>query len=292
MTSPGEEELAYLRQANASLRQSLEQLSNLQQLTLHIAAARSTEQLFRAMVAMLPSILPVIGTEALFRRPDSPTLFQLRHVYEPGAELASIPEQALEWARQRQAQCVLPLSQGAVIHCPLLFGQQDFGHLLVYISDADAHYNEATSIALDILAGQMSVTTSHLWNEARLEDENLTLKSRHQLLEDIVRAYPQSLLALDASGRLLYSNISAATIFGRNLSTLNGMHYQIVFPSEIADTISELFRPIQKGLPSPQKRLRFNNFLGEPRGLELSATPLPLPDKRSAGMLLLGEVVE
>lgn len=283
-----ENELIYFRQANVSLRQSLEQLSSVQMSTLQMSAAHSSEHLFKIILNTLPTILPFLGAEALFRHPNSLTLFHLRHTHNNQIQLPSVPEETLEWARERGAQSVLPMADGGVIFCPFRFENLDFGYLLVYVTDAPSLYNETAQLALEILTGQAAATAFRLWNESRLEEENARLKSSQQIHLEIVQALPQIIVALDASGHLLSANPQAANTFCRNLSTFTGMHYQMIFPVKIAETLSEFFLPIQKGLMSPTKSVRFNNFLGEPHQLKVQAIPLPMPDKHLVGMLMVG----
>lgn len=286
-----EDEIEYLRHANSSLRQSMDQLTTLHQVSLQISSARSIEQLFRVVALAIPTVLPVIAVEGIFRRPGSQTIFQLRHHFSHGSHLPNISEEALQWARERNAQTALPLSNGGVIFCPLTLLQLDLGHLLIYTTGEFESYNETVGIALDILSEQTATAVQNLWRQSQLEEDSGKLLSTKKLLDSILESVHQPVLALDASGHLLLANSSAAQLFGRNLGTLVGQHYQVVFPGEVADAISEQFLPVQKGKSGQRNHVRFHSFQGEIREAEFTASPLALHDSRSTGMVLMGRTI-
>lgn len=285
-----DEEQEHLRQANLSLRQSLDQLIHLRRGSAPIASARSLESLFKAIADAIPQALPALALEGIFRRPDSPTLYQLRHFYEDVSPAPAVPEETLAWAKERNVQAALPLPQGGgAVFCPLYLEQQKLGHLLVYTRNDFAYYTETVALALDLLSEQAAATALALWREARLEEENHRLRASQSLLSHLMDSLEAPLLALDASGHLLLANTAANPFFGRQLGTLRGQHYQVVFPAPVVEAISEAFLQVQKGKPGARQPVRFANFRGEIRTLVFSSYPLPLPESRSTGMVLLGQ---
>jgi PAS domain S-box-containing protein len=290
MQQGSEEEIHYLRHAINSLRQSLDQLGRIQRLSLNISTAPSVEQVFHILITAIPSILPALAMDGFFKKPDSQTVYQLRHFFEPTKSLPPIPEDALAWAQQRQTQSVLPVADGSVVFCPLVFQNLDLGYLLIYSSGDFSHYNETTGLALDILTEQSARAAHSLWNQASLEEKTASLQDTQQLLDSILESVPQPLVALDASGHLLLANGAADKLFGRNLNTLTGLHYQMVFPAEVAEAISEQYLPVQKGKTGLRTRIRFNSFQGELREQEFTASALVLHGNHTKGMVLIGHV--
>jgi len=284
-----EEELEQLREANASLRQALDEFGHLHQIAMQMGSAQSIEQLFRILSADIPAFLPAIAVEGIFFRPASQTIFQFRHLWDKNSPLPMITEEALGWARERGCQTFIPsASGGGVLFCPLLFQEQDLGHLLVYTGALES-YSEVASQALKILGGQAAVSVSGLWKQARLEDELTQKKNERQLLEDIQEALPNLLVALDASGHILYANHTASLVLGRNLSTLATQHYQMVLPAEFAEAVSESYLALRKGKTGHSMLVRFKSFHGETQEQALTATRLNQHGRPGAGLLLIGK---
>lgn len=280
-----EDDLDALLQANHMLRQSLEQVADVVSKALAFANAPGIEQIFQGIADAVASALPALALEGIFRRPASPTIYQLRHRYTD-KDLSALSEKALDWARERKIRAMIPLEKGGVVFCPLVRLREDLGYLLIHIDDSPDTFDESTGMLLDLIAEHATAAISHLWNRMVLEDQARQSNASADLLARILATHPGMVVALDPAGRLLYANQEASRLFGRSLDTLVGQHYQVVFPAEVTDTISDHFLHVQKGKNQEKSHVRFANFKGEIRTFALHARALALQASHGTGLLL------
>lgn len=280
-----EDDLDALLQANHVLRQSLEQMADVVSRALAFANSPGIEQIFQGIADAVASALPALALEGVFRRPTSPTIYQLRHRYTE-KELSPLSEKALDWARERRIRTMIPLETGGVFFCPLVRHREDLGYLLVHIDDSPDSVDESTGMLLDLISEHATTAIFHLWNRMALEEQIRQSGAQADLLGRILATHPGMVIALDPAGRLLYANREASRVFGRSLDTLVGQHYQVIFPAEVTDTLSDHFLHVQKGKGQEKSHVRFANFKGEVRTLALQARALTLQSSHGTGLLL------
>jgi|GEM_PF-1615844 len=283
-------EIERLREENADLRASIEQITLLQELIREVNKCQNTRESVEAVLQILPQLVACFSCQVFLYRGDRFRKLG-EQVYTKGNAPSELNEETIYWACKRDTVMVLP-DEGTghnVTVVPMSDGIQMMGAILINQGSSFAQYNTTTNLLLKTLGDHLGLALSQFLNTERLEKEVMEHAEVREYFDRVLASMGHPVISLDSDGNITLFNPPAEDFLEIREKIAVGNPYTLILPEDLSLCMGEILLHIQGKGVSVSREVNFQTPFKTKRHMRINASPLRVKGTSKSGVVCVCE---